>query len=117
MLWKTLAKTWDASKGEYFYMRAVLITTVQDYLGYRYVTGQVCHGYSRCTRFMDDMMSQQLTSRKYGWSGKTVYMGHRRWLEKDDPWRNRGDLFKGAAEDRGPARKQSGAKIYELLKN
>ena len=27
-LWKTLAKTWDASKEEYFYMRATLITTV-----------------------------------------------------------------------------------------
>ena len=39
MLWKTPAKTWDASKGEYFYMRAALITTVHDYLGYRYVAG------------------------------------------------------------------------------
>ena len=32
-LWKTPAKTWDASKGKYFNMRAALITTVQDYLG------------------------------------------------------------------------------------
>ena len=32
-LWTTPAKTWDASKGEYFYMRAALVTTVQDYLG------------------------------------------------------------------------------------
>ena len=27
-LWKTPTKTWDASKGEYFNMRAALITTV-----------------------------------------------------------------------------------------
>ena len=40
-LWTTPAKTWDASKGEYFYMRAALITTVQDYLGYDYLSGQV----------------------------------------------------------------------------
>ena len=72
-LWKTPAKTWDASKGEYFYMRAALITTVHDYLGYG------------CTRCMDDTTSQQLTSRKDGGSGKIVYMGHRRWLEKDGP--------------------------------
>ena len=65
-LWKTPAKTWDASKGEYFNMRAVLITTVQDYLGYGYVAGQVGHGYCGCTRFMDDTTSQQLTSRKDG---------------------------------------------------
>ena len=36
-LWKTPTKTWDASKGEYFYMRVALITTVHDYLGYGYV--------------------------------------------------------------------------------
>ena len=40
-LWKTPAKTWDASKGEYFNMRATLITTVHDYLGHGYVAGQV----------------------------------------------------------------------------
>ena len=44
-------------------------------------------------------------------------MGHRRWLEKDDPWRKHGDLFNGKAEHRGPPRKCSGAEIYELLKN
>ena len=37
--WKTPAWTWDASKGEYFYMRAVLMTTVHDYLSYGYVSG------------------------------------------------------------------------------
>ena len=96
-LWKTPAWTWDASKGEYFYMRAALMTTVHDYLGYGYTSGQVCHGYCGCTRFMDDTMSQQLTSTKDGRSGKIVYMGHRRWLEKDDPWRKCGDLFNGLA--------------------
>ena len=116
-LWKTPAKTWDASKGVYFYMRAALITTVHDYLGYGYVAGQVCHGYCGCTRCMDDTTSQQLTSRKDGGSGKIVYMGHRRWLEQDDPWRNRGDLFNGHAEHRGPPRKRSDAEINEVLKN
>ena len=114
-LWTTPAKTWDASEGEYFYMRAALITTVQDYLGYGYISGQVCHGYCGCTRCMDDTTSQQLS--KDGGSSKIVYMGHRRWLEKDDPWRKRGDLFNGKAEHRGPPRKRSGAEIYELLKS
>ena len=39
-LWNTLAKTCDASKGEYFNMRAALITIVQDYLGYGYVAAR-----------------------------------------------------------------------------
>ena len=92
-LWKSPAWTWDTRKGEYFHMRAALMTMVHDYLGYRYTSGQVCHGYCGCTRYMDDTMSQQLTSTKDGGSGKIVYMGNRRWHEKDDSWRKRGYLF------------------------
>ena len=90
-------------------MRVALIMTVQDYLGYGYLSGQVCHGYCGCTRCMDDTTSHQLS--EDGGSSKIVYMGHRRWLEKDDPWRKPGDLFNGKAEHRGPPRKRSGAEI------
>ena len=38
-LWKTLANTWDAAEKEYFPMRAALLMTVHDYLGYGYVAG------------------------------------------------------------------------------
>ena len=38
-------------------MRAALMTTMHDYLGYRYTSGQVCHGYCGCTRCMDDTTS------------------------------------------------------------
>jgi hypothetical protein len=31
MLWEMPARTWDAYKGEYFGLRAALLTTVQDY--------------------------------------------------------------------------------------
>ena len=46
-----------------------------------------------------------------------MYMGHHRWLEKDDPWRKRGDLFNGLAEHRGPPCKRSGTEINKLLNN
>src|SRR6266536_1858656 len=65
-LWKTPAWTWDASKGEYFHMRAALMMKVHDYLGYGYTSGQVYHIYYGCTRCMDDTTSQQLTSMKDG---------------------------------------------------
>ena len=39
-LWKTPANTWDATEKEYFPMRAALLTTVHDYLGYGYVAGR-----------------------------------------------------------------------------
>ncbi|KAK1696641.1 hypothetical protein QYE76_013338 [Lolium multiflorum] len=87
--------TWDAVAEEYFPLRAALITTVQDYLGYGYISCQLG---------------------KDPGSSKTVYMGHRRWLQKTDPWRKRGDLFDGTNEPRGPPRKKSGEEIDTLLK-
>ena len=53
-LWKTPANTWDAAAKQYFPMRAALLTTVHDYLGYGYVAGQVVHGFSGCVKCMDD---------------------------------------------------------------
>ena len=38
------ANKWDAAEKEYFPMRVALLTTVNDYLGYGYVAGQVCWG-------------------------------------------------------------------------
>ena len=39
-LWKTPANMWDAAEKEYFPMRAALLTTVHDYLGYGYLAGR-----------------------------------------------------------------------------
>ena len=61
---------------------------------------------------MDDTKSLQLPILG---SSKTMYMGHRRWLEPDDPWRKRGDLFNGEVEKRGPPRKRSGTEIKMFL--
>ncbi|KAK1646310.1 hypothetical protein QYE76_064115 [Lolium multiflorum] len=106
--------TWDAVAEEYFPLRAALITTVQDYLGYGYISCQVCHGHKACVRCMEETMFLQLG--KDPGSSKTVYMGHQRWLQKTDPWRKRGDLFDGTNEPRGPPRKKSGEEIDTLLK-
>ena len=114
-LWKTPANTWDAAEKEYFPMRAALLMTVHDYLGYGYLAGQVVHGFSGCVRCMDDTTYRQL-DRDPG-SSKTVFMGHRRWLRDDDAWRKCKDLFDGETEPRRPPRTRSGEEIDELLKN
>ena len=64
---------------------------------------------------MDDTTYRQL-DRDPG-SSKTVFMGHRRWLRDDDPWRKRKDLFDGETEPRRRSRTRSGEEIDELLKN
>jgi hypothetical protein len=53
ILWETPVRMWDAYKGEYFGLRAALLTTVQDYPRYAYVSCQVAHGYNACVRCMD----------------------------------------------------------------
>ena len=108
-------QTWDAYAEEYFPMRATLITMVQDYLGYGYVACQVCHGHKGCVRCMEHTPFLQLG--KDPCSSKTVYVRHRRWLDENDPWRHRGDLFNGKDELEGPPPKRSGTDIDTLLKN
>src|SRR5664279_3217142 len=73
------------------------------------------YGYFACVRCMDDTTYLQL--KKDLGSSKTVYIGHRRWLPKNDPWRRRGDLFNGEDEPRGPPCKRSGEEIKMLLDN
>lgn len=50
-------------------------------------------------------------------ASKTVFMGHRRWLRDDDPWRKRKDPFDGETEPRRRPRTRSGEEIDELFKN
>ena len=72
-LWKDGANTWDAVAQEYFPMRAALITTVQDYPGYGYFSGQVVQGFRACVRCMDNTTYRQLP--KDLGSSKTVFQG------------------------------------------
>src|SRR3954465_11344642 len=114
-LWEEGARTWDASRQEYFDMRAAVITTVQDYPGYGYFSGQVVQGFYGCVRCKDNTTYRQL--QKDPGSGKTVFLGARRWLPKNHAWRKLGHLFDGTIELRGIPHQKSGAEIYKLLNN
>ena len=114
-LWATPSRTWDAYTGDYFPMRAALLTTVQDYPGCSYVSAQVGHGFCACVRCMDKTPHLQLPRIKG--SSKTVYPGARRWLRTDHPWRKLGELFNGEDEPEEAPRPRSGTEIDELLKN
>ena len=95
-----------------FPMRAALLTTVHDYLGYGYIVGQVDHGFSGCDTCMDDTTYHQL-DRDPG-SLKTVFMGHRRLLRDDDPCRKHKNLFDGGTELRRRPHTRSGEEIDKL---
>ena len=114
-LWEEGARTWDASRQDYFNMKAAVITTVQDYPGYGYFSGQVVQGFYGCVRCKDNTSYTQL--QKDLGSGKTVHLSARRWLPMDHPWRKLSHLFDGKVELRGKPDQKSGAVIAELLNN
>src|SRR3954470_15532609 len=113
-LWKDRVNTWDAAAKEYFPMKAAVITTVHDYLGYGYFSGQVVQGFCACVRCMDNTTYHQLP--KDPGSSKTVFQGSRRWLPKKHAWRKQGHLFDGSEELRAPPSRKSGKEIDNLLK-
>src|SRR3954462_14629258 len=84
-LWKGGVNTWDAVTKEYFPMKAAVITTVHDYLGYVYFSGQVVQGFYASVRCMDNKTYRQLP-KDPGYS-KTMFQGSRRWLPKKHAWR------------------------------
>jgi hypothetical protein len=112
-LWETSVRTWDTHKGEYFGLRAMLLTMVQDYPGYTYVSCQVAHEHNACVRCMDKMSHVQLP--KDPGSSKTVFPGIRKWLPADHPWRKRGDLFNGSEKLKTSPPIYNGEDINDLL--
>src|SRR3954469_19406551 len=95
-------------------MKAAVITTVQDYHGLGYFSGQVVQGFCACVRCMDNTTYHQLE--KDPGSLKTVFQVSRRWLPKKHPWRKLGHLFDGREELRAPLARRSGKEIDNLLK-
>jgi hypothetical protein len=75
----------------------------------------VVREFCACVRCMDDTTYHQLE--KDPGSSKTMFIGHRRWLRKDNPWRKHKDLFNGKIELRGQPCLRSGDEIDELLTN
>src|ERR1041385_2322666 len=95
-------------------MKSDVITTVHDYLRYRYFSGQVVQGFCACVRCMDNTTYRQL-AKDLG-SSKTGFQGSRRWLPKKHACRKLGHLFDGSEELRPALAQRSGKEIDNLLK-
>jgi hypothetical protein len=112
-LWETPAHTWDAYTGDYFPLRAMLLTTMQYYPSYTYVSAQVNHRHNACVKCMDETPHLQLP--KEPMSSKTVFQRTQKWLRMDHPWRKQEDLFNGKVELGRTPHRRSGKEIDELL--
>ncbi|XP_071705352.1 uncharacterized protein [Rutidosis leptorrhynchoides] len=76
-LWSTGIHVYDAYKKEYFQLRAMLFCTINDFPAYGNLSGYSTKGKK-----------------------KPAFMGHRRKLAENHPYRKKSDLFDGTIEDR-----------------
>ena len=105
-------RTYDASRGEYFQLRAAVLWTITDFPGLGYVSGSVTSGEAACPdcHFFTDSI-------RLGSGSKTCYMGHRRFLHENHPFRFDADKFGGKTEFRPAPKPLSGEEILECTKD
>jgi len=109
-MFKNGVRTYDASKGEFFQLRAAVLWTISDFPGLGYVSGSVTAGEAACPDCHSYTCSIQL-----GNGSKTCYMGHRRFLHEDHPFRFDADKF-GSTEFRPAPTPLSGDEILDCTK-
>jgi hypothetical protein len=81
-------RTYDASTGEFFKLKAAVLWTISNYPGLGYVSGSTTSGEAGCTE-----CHLFTSSLRLGSGNKTCYMDHRRFLHEDHPFRFDADKF------------------------
>ncbi|XP_062080492.1 uncharacterized protein LOC133785257 [Humulus lupulus] len=109
-LWEVGVETFDASTKKNFNMRASLLWTISDFPAYTNLSGWSTKGKYTCPSCHQDTYSLWLKYRK-----NHCYMGHRRWLENNDPFRNDEKSFDGTKEKRMAPTPLSGSIILDTL--
>nr|XP_027096067.1 uncharacterized protein LOC113715963 [Coffea arabica] len=92
-LWDIGVTTYDASSKENFQMHAALLWTISDFPGYANLSGWSTKGYLACLVCHKHTVSHHL---RHG--SKQCYMGHRRFLENEHPYRKDKRHFDGKEE-------------------
>ncbi|XP_021984396.2 uncharacterized protein LOC110880131 isoform X1 [Helianthus annuus] len=110
LLWETGVKTFDAYKKEYFNLRAILLWTINDFPAYGNLSGCVTKGYYACPICSENTCSQWLPKSK-----KVCFLGHRRFLPLEHPFRKRKKDFNNQQENDIIKNPLSGEEIYDSL--
>ena len=105
-------EAYDAYKRERFILRAAVLWTINDFPAYGMLSGWSTKGYHACPVCMDETTSQYLYH-----SRKICYMGHRRFLPLDHPWRRDKKNFNGEVDMRDPMMPKCGHDILKDIDN
>ncbi|XP_073121944.1 uncharacterized protein [Henckelia pumila] len=102
-LWDTGVEAYDAFSKSMFNLKAILMWTINDFPAYGNVSGCTTKGRFSCPICGEDEFSMWL---KY--NRKFAYMGHRRYLAHDHPFRKKKKWFNGKKESKGKPRLLNG---------
>ncbi|KAL6191588.1 hypothetical protein ACLB2K_037978 [Fragaria x ananassa] len=94
-LWMNGVEMYDAYKRVTFYLKAILLWTINDFPAYGNVTGLTTKGEFACPVCGPDTCSQWLVL-----ANKTVYLGYRMFLAQNHPFRSKHKWFDGTKERR-----------------
>lgn len=94
-----------------FTLKAMLMWCIHDFPAYGLVSGQVTKGHRGCTE-----CGPTVTTRRSAALTKNVYLGHRRFLNQNHPYRRLQRAFDGSQETRPPPRQLSGRDIVRYAR-
>jgi len=111
-LWRDGVRVWDAYGKEHFKLRAMVFCTINDFPAYGNLSGYSTKGAKACPICEDDTQVLRLKNCQ-----KNVFMGHRRFLPINHPYRKKKKEFNGKTE-LGVARRPLGGKgVFMRVKN
>ncbi|XP_058775718.1 uncharacterized protein LOC131649992 [Vicia villosa] len=111
-LWDVGIETYDVSSSSNFQLHAALLWTINDFPAYGMLSGWSTKGSLACPCCNKETISCHL---KY--SFKQCYMGHRRFLPTNHPWRNNKSSFDNTKEVRHAPQPLTGDEVIAQHEN
>ena len=111
-LWNQGIEVYDSFKKENFTLRAMLLWSITDYPALGTLAGCKVKGKQAC-----NVCGKDTPHRWLKFSRKHVYMGNRKRLRPDHPYRRRKRWFDNTIESGTAKRIQTGSEIFERLRD
>jgi len=111
ILWRNGVSTYDVLTQNNFQMHAALMWTINDYPGYGDLSGWCTKGKLACAVCAENTSSIRLRHGK-----KESFMGHRRFLDINHPYRRDRKNFNNEIETEKAPQQTSGEELYQNLR-
>jgi Transposase family tnp2 len=90
----------------------MIFSTINDFPAYGNLSGHKVKGTKACPIYLEDACSHWMKETK-----KTVYLGYRRFLRRQHPYRKKRIEFNGKVENGNAPMELTGLEIYDKVKN